>query len=113
MCLGPNGFTMCDGASVWILADRREGQVLVSLLENDNSAMCLTRKWCHSAESPVGLDQCKSCGAKHWTLEKDRRRGYYRLSEDKGKNCLVRARPGKGKFKKYKVSRRDLGLVYK
>jgi hypothetical protein len=170
-CLGAQGFGMCDGSTAWIIAERREGNVLVSLLENDKSDMCLERKWCHSPVSPVSIGPCKNCGSKHWYVrallrkEGGRReggreggallervscrraaatflgtkcanfacsspflprsisnpplylpfsflkqrsidqdsRGYVRVSEDKGKNCLVRSKPGgTGKFKRFK-----------
>jgi hypothetical protein len=104
-CLGPSGFGVCDESSVWMLADRREGAVLVAPFETTNNDMCLVRRWCHSSESPAGLGQCKRCGAKHWAVTKDRR-GYVKLSEDKGKNCLVRSKPSaggkQGKLKRYK-----------
>ncbi len=65
-CLGPHGFAMCDGSTAWILAERKEGNVLVTLLEHASSDMCLERKWCHSPQSPVSIGPCKSCGSKHW-----------------------------------------------
>ena len=40
-CLGPYGFAACNEATVWVLADRREGKALVSVFEGDDSAMCL------------------------------------------------------------------------
>ncbi len=106
-CLGPSGFGVCDEASLWLLADRKEGAALVAPFETGNSDVCLVRKRCHSALSPASLGQCKHCGAKHWAVTKDRR-GYVKLSEDKGKNCLVRSKPaaggkkGKGRYKQYK-----------
>jgi len=75
-CLGAQGFGMCDGSTAWIIAERKEGNVLVSLLENDKSDMCLERKWCHSPVSPVSTGPCKNCGSKHW---------YVRASEAGGK----------------------------
>lgn len=104
-CLSQTGFGVCDEGSLWMLAERKEGSALVSPFETDNSDMCLVRKYCHSAESPAGLGQCKHCGAKHWAVTKDRR-GYVKLSEHDGRNCLVRSKPSpKGnKFKRYKNS---------
>lgn len=99
-CLGANGFGVCDESSLWMLADRKGGAALVAPFETD-SDMCLVRKWCHSAESPMGLGQCKHGGAKRWTVTKDRR-GYVKVSEDQGKNCLVRSKGKHGKFKRYK-----------
>jgi len=75
-CLGALGFGMCDGSTAWVFADRREGNVLISLLENDNSDMCLERKWCHSSVSPVSIGSCKNCGSKHWyVLARRERKG--------------------------------------
>lgn len=106
-CLGPQGFGVCDEASLWMLADRKGGAALVAPFETGNAQMCLDRKWCHSAESPVAIGPCKACGAKHWQVTKDRR-GYVKVSEDKGKNCLVRSKPLPGgkqdKIRRYKNS---------
>jgi len=69
-CLGASGFVQCDSSTAWIVADRKEGKVLVSLLGSDGPEMCLERKWCHSAYSPVSVGSCKQCGAKHWKMKK-------------------------------------------
>lgn len=91
-----------------MMAERKGGAALVAPFETNNANMCLERKWCHSAESPASIGPCKSCGAKHWQVTKDRR-GYVKVSEDQGKNCLVRSKPLPGgkqdkKLKRFKNS---------
>eukprot|EP00638_Chattonella_subsalsa_P010040 CAMPEP_0117750712 /NCGR_PEP_ID=MMETSP0947-20121206/10538_1 /TAXON_ID=44440 /ORGANISM="Chattonella subsalsa, Strain CCMP2191" /LENGTH=329 /DNA_ID=CAMNT_0005568945 /DNA_START=62 /DNA_END=1051 /DNA_ORIENTATION=- len=87
-CLGPNGFTACDTTSLWIFAGRKEGHSLVSLLEPDESQMCLT-KMGGSKESDLRNSKCSSKGAKLWHIEPDKH-GYYKVMEDGQKNCVQR-----------------------
>lgn len=104
MCLGPLGFGACDGRAAWIVADRKEGKSLVAPLETGpGKDMCLERKFPRSSVSPARVGPCSHKGSKGWAVEMDAR-GLYRVSQDGGKNCLVRARAAAGRKGVYKNS---------
>ena len=70
-CLGPNGYTVCDERSLWILT-RRAGKKtysLVSLLNPSPYGMCLERKSSFFglfASDNVGMGLCSHGGYKSW-----------------------------------------------
>jgi len=70
-CLGPNGFTVCDERSLWILT-RRAGKKtysLVSLLNPSPYGMCLERKFNFFGlfgSDRVGMGPCSQSGSKNW-----------------------------------------------
>jgi hypothetical protein len=55
-----------------MVLSRWQGNSLVSLFDTEGAEMCLERKHCHRASSPVAIGRCGSCGSKHWDLDKDR-----------------------------------------
>lgn len=70
-CLGPNGFTVCDERSLWILT-RRAGQKtysLISLLNPSPHGMCLEKKTSFFGifgSDQVGMGLCSRIGSKSW-----------------------------------------------
>jgi len=70
-CLGPNGFTVCDERSLWVLT-RRAGKKtysLVSLLNPSPYGMCLERKYGFLGllgTDRVGMGLCSQKGSKSW-----------------------------------------------
>ena len=70
-CLGPNGFTVCDERSLWVLT-RRAGKKtysLVSLLNPSPYGMCLERKYSFFGlfgSDRVGMGLCSQGGSKNW-----------------------------------------------
>lgn len=74
MCLGPNGFTMCNENALWILT-KRTGKTtysLVSLFNPDTNQMCLERKSSFLGlfgSDRIGMGVCKNKAAKSWVFE--------------------------------------------
>eukprot|EP01038_Epipyxis_sp_PR26KG_P013280 gene13280-17793_t len=95
MCLGPNGFTICDESALWILTRRPRKQTfsIVSLLHpNSNGHICLETKsylfgWINS--DIVGLGSCNRDVSKSWEFEFVD--GSQVKLSNKGK-CLVRGK---------------------
>ena len=74
MCLGPNGFTVCDERALWILTRRpgRKTYSLVSLLNPSSTGMCLQRKskfFGLFATDKITTGDCNSGGSKAWEFE--------------------------------------------
>ena len=97
-CIGPNGFTVCDERSLWILTKRagKKTYSLVSLLNPSPSGMCLERKsWFFGlfGGDKVGMGLCSKTGSKTWEFNFIDNT-HVKLST-KGQ-CLVR---GKNKYK--------------
>jgi len=96
MCLGPNGFTVCDERALWILTKRAGMKTysLVSLLNPSYSGLCLDRKKSFFgllSSSKVGITSCAKAGAKSWSFEFVDQT-HVKLS-NKGM-CLVRGKEG-------------------
>lgn len=75
MCLGPDGFTICNENALWILT-KRPGKTpkysLVSLLNPSATGICLERKrsWFGLfGTDKLGMGQCNNGGAKSWGFE--------------------------------------------
>lgn len=74
MCLGPNGFTVCDERALWILTKRTGTKTysLVSLLNPSPYGMCLQRKpgvLGIGGSGKVGMGDCSKKGSKQWSFE--------------------------------------------
>ena len=76
MCLGPDGFTMCNENALWILTKRPGGKVpkysLVSLLNPNPKGICLERKTSFFGlfgTDRLGMGACDKRGAKSWGFE--------------------------------------------
>jgi hypothetical protein len=70
-CLGPNGFTVCDERSLWILTKRAGTKTysLVSLLNPSTHGMCLERKSGFLGlfgGDKIGMGPCSKKGSKVW-----------------------------------------------
>src|SRR3546814_5107379 len=68
-CLGPSGFQLCEIDSMWLLARRKDGYSLVSMLEPNPKQMCLERRrswlpW--KREFDVRQGRRSSKGARDW-----------------------------------------------
>jgi hypothetical protein len=97
-CVGPNGFTVCDERSLWILTKRagKKTYSLVSLLNPSPYGMCLERKsqfFGLFGGDKVGMGLCSKSGSKTWEFNFVDNT-HIKLST-KGQ-CLVR---GKKKYK--------------
>lgn len=75
MCLGQNGFTICDESALWVL-NRRTGKSsysLVTLLNpNAGGGICLERKTTFFGlfnSDSVGVGSCNKKGARSWNFE--------------------------------------------
>lgn len=96
MCLGPNGFTVCDERALWILTKRagKKTYSLVSLLNPSYSGLCLDRKKTFFGlfnSNKIGITSCGKSGAKSWSFEFVDQT-HVKLS-NKGM-CLVRGKQG-------------------
>jgi hypothetical protein len=74
MCLGPNGFTVCDERALWVLTKRtgKKTYSLVSLLHPSYSGLCLDRKkhfFGLMTGDKLGITSCSKSGAKSWQFE--------------------------------------------
>eukprot|EP01041_Mallomonas_annulata_P006871 gene6871-13931_t len=74
MCLGPNGFTICNENALWILTKRagKKTYSMVSLMNPNSNEMCLERKstfFGMFGTDRVGMGQCNKRGAKSWNFE--------------------------------------------
>ena len=75
MCLGPNGFTVCDENALWILTKRtgRKTYSLVSLLNpHTSNGLCLQTKSMFFGligTDRVAMGSCNSGRAKSWDFE--------------------------------------------
>ena len=97
MCLGPNGFTVCDEVALWILT-KRVGKAttysLVSLLNPSAGGLCLDRKrhfFGLLSSDRLGIAPCGKNGAKSWQFEFIDQT-HVKLS-NRGQ-CLVRGKKG-------------------
>ena len=94
MCLGPNGFTVCDERALWVLTKRTGTKTysLVSLLNPSPYGMCLERKSGFLGllgGGGVGMGPCSRGGSKSWSFEFVDKQ-HVRISS--GGQCLVRGR---------------------
>lgn len=98
LCVGELGMTKCGDANLWGVRASDKGGYSLELQSSTpispqwNTAkpdMCLDRKRCHQPTSGVSLGPCGHCGARDWDLEADGR-----VTQDQGKNCLVRLEGG-------------------
>jgi hypothetical protein len=74
MCLGPNGFTICDERALWILTKRSglKTYSLVSLLNPSPYGMCLEKKSGFLGvlgSSKVEMGPCNKKGSKSWEFD--------------------------------------------
>jgi hypothetical protein len=75
MCLGPNGFTVCDERALWVLTqrvDKKNTYSLVSLLNPTANKKCLTRQSGFLGlfgSDKVGLGSCAKNVAKSWDFD--------------------------------------------
>jgi hypothetical protein len=94
-CLGPNGFTVCDERSLWVLtrrAGKKNTYSLVSLLNPSPYGMCLERKNNFFGLIPgdrVGMGLCSKSGSKNWDFSFVDKQ-HVKLSS--GGQCLVRGK---------------------
>jgi hypothetical protein len=99
-CVGPNGFQLCEIDSMWLLARRKDGYSLVSMLEPNPKQMCLERRrswlpW--KREFDVRPSSCTGKGAKNWDMI-ELTKGYSiqdhmaYLTQHNHKYCLARGR---------------------
>jgi hypothetical protein len=117
MCLGPNGFTLCDERALWILTKRdgvKQGRYsLVSLLNDAAPGPCLQRKTSFLGLWPskhVGMGSCKSKSAKSWEFEFTDQ-SFVRLSLDG--QCMIRGTPFKSSFSLQPCSKNEyVPLIY-
>lgn len=104
MCLGPNGFTMCDESALWILTKRtgKKTYSLVSLMNpasnsivNTNNGLCLQQKtnYYFFSSDVTSMGSCRNSNSQNWEFEFVDQK-HVRLST-KGQ-CLVR---GKKQYK--------------
>jgi hypothetical protein len=98
MCLGPNGFTLCNENALWILTKRKGTKTysMVSLLNPNSNEMCLQRKsnfFGLFVSDKVEVGSCKTGAAKSWSFEFIDSK-HVKLSTKS--QCLVR---GKKKYK--------------
>lgn len=101
-CLGPDGFTVCDETTLWVLtarAGKKDTYSLVSLLSPNSYGKCLTKKsagllgWLGFTTDRLSLGPCEKNDAKSWSFDFVDKT-HVKLSLN-GK-CLVR---GKKKYK--------------
>mmetsp|Transcript_34541 Transcript_34541/g.35210 ORF Transcript_34541/g.35210 Transcript_34541/m.35210 type:complete len:290 (-) Transcript_34541:197-1066(-) len=74
MCLGPDGFTLCNELALWILTKRQGKKTysLVSLMNPNQNQMCLERKSSLLGligTDRVGMGPCSTSSAKSWLFE--------------------------------------------
>jgi hypothetical protein len=71
MCLGPNGFTVCNEQALWILTKRQGKKTfsLVSLLNISPNGLCLENKVGFFGGDKVGMGACSSKGSMMWEFE--------------------------------------------
>jgi hypothetical protein len=75
MCLGPNGFTICDETTLWILnkrVGRKSTYSLVSLLSSSQNGICLITKTTFFGlinSDNVGIGSCSTAVAQSWVFE--------------------------------------------
>ena len=70
-CLGPNGFTVCDETSIWILTKRPDSKwySLVSLFNSNEQGLCLEVKSGWLGGKYVGMGSCARKGSKLWEFD--------------------------------------------